>query len=273
MTLLYEGHKGARGDYVIIKRVGDRIEKSVENFEAKDPEPFSPSYWITREIDAAYFVSTSPAARWAYRFVESSREKGSLVTELIPNGASLKRWVDRAKRPPKEETTAFLRAGLRALQALHGDGCRVVHGDIHPGNIVVPARDGKLQWDELRFIDFAFSMRARDGFFNIRVDDKCVHGIPLFTSPYQRNECISMRDDVISLVFTAIYVFGGTLPWPNDTERSAEAKKLLVEGDAATQARLLGGLPSVVLKLLQVLNEVNPNAPVPYSLLIELLNQ
>ncbi|KAF9492903.1 kinase-like protein [Pleurotus eryngii] len=136
---------------------------------------------------------------------------------------------------------------LPILASIHMQG--VIHGDIHPGNILVSSSGVKL-------INFGSSRFSRDspnapppnyadtyGYSPYYSGVKCIaHGLPTF------------QDDVVSFAYTLVRVaHGGCMPWDNDfaevmgSDPSPQlmAVQLIALKNSFSTQQLCKGLPNV----------------------------
>ncbi|KAF7426584.1 hypothetical protein PC9H_008953 [Pleurotus ostreatus] len=135
---------------------------------------------------------------------------------------------------------------LPILASIHMQG--VIHGDIHPGNILVSSSGVKL-------IDFGSSRFSRDSpnaSFNYADTygyspyysgvERIAHGLPTF------------QDDVVSFAYTLVRVaHGGRMPWDNDFAKvmgsdpspQLMAVQLIALKNSFSAQQLCKGLPNV----------------------------
>lgn len=165
-----------------------------------------------------------------------------MVTDLL--GPSLETMAtshrldmrsDVVKHPPPHHADFISEIGRQMLQRIktvHARG--MLHRDVKPDNFLfarTPALDLSRRACQaqqsvpiplLHIIDFGMAKRID---LNIRKEDVPVPGFPLIGSPRyasvfaHRGERLGRRDDLISMMYSLIYVVnGGALPWINHTE-------------------------------------------------------
>ena len=116
----------------------------------------------------------------------------------------IKRAVELATPISLVQAITVTSKALRALQRMHRYG--VVHGDVHPGNIVHLAEDSS----EIRFIDFGFSFLASDQAGHPEQIREPLSSVKWFDSPYElRGSRSSYRDDVFRAVVVAALMVNG----------------------------------------------------------------
>jgi serine/threonine protein kinase len=164
-----------------------------------------------------------------------------MVTELL--GPSLETLAisqrmdmpaDIAKNPPPAHSEFITRIGRQMLQRLrHIHACGMVHRDVKPDNFLfartpvldLSRRAAQLMTDVplLYVIDFGMAKRI-----DLIKEGAREHGFPLIGSPRyasifaHRGEPLGRRDDIISMMYSLIYVAnGGGLPWMGYSESEA----------------------------------------------------
>jgi casein kinase 1 len=143
---------------------------------------------------------------------------------------------ERALKNPPLQHEAFISAiGRQMLQRLKSvHVCGMLHRDVKPDNFLfarTPALDLSRRASQaqqpapvplLYLIDFGMAKRIKDPI----MDDAEKRLVPLIGSPRyasvfaHRGEPLGRRDDLISMMYSLIYVAnGGALPWQGYTER------------------------------------------------------
>jgi serine/threonine protein kinase len=164
-----------------------------------------------------------------------------MVTELL--GTSLETLAtsqrmdmpaDIAKNPPPAHSEFITRIGRQMLQRLqYIHTCGMLHRDVKPDNFLfartpvldLSRRATHLTTDVplLHLIDFGMAKRIKDP-----IDAAENRLVPLIGSPRyasvfaHRGEPLGRRDDLISMMYSLIYVAnGGGLPWMGYSESEA----------------------------------------------------
>jgi serine/threonine protein kinase len=143
---------------------------------------------------------------------------------------------ERALKNPSLQHEAFISAiGRQMLQRLKSvHACGMLHRDVKPDNFLfarTPALDLSRRASQaqqpapvplLYLIDFGMAKRIKDPI----MDDAEKRLVPLIGSPRyasvfaHRGEPLGRRDDLISMMYSLIYVAnGGALPWQGYAER------------------------------------------------------
>ena len=146
---------------------------------------------------------------------------------------------ERALKNPSLQHEAFISAiGRQMLQRLKSvHACGMLHRDVKPDNFLfarTPALDLSRRASQaqpvpvpvpvplLHLIDFGMAKRIKDPI----MDDAEKRLVPLIGSPRyasvfaHRGEPLGRRDDLISMMYSLIYVAnGGALPWQGYAER------------------------------------------------------
>ena len=99
------------------------------------------------------------------------RDRHVLVMELI-DGEDLRRRLRRDGPVPPAVAANLVGQLAGALAYLHGRG--IVHGDVKPGNLIVPADGGPV-----RLADFGVARRLR----RTAADPRATHATPEYVSP------------------------------------------------------------------------------------------
>jgi serine/threonine protein kinase len=168
------------------------------------------------------------------------------------------------KLPPcTKEVTGYMIEMLQIISRVHDAG--IVHRDIKPENFMIGiSKTEKNQKDEkendktaaLHIIDFGLSKFYKKGDKHvINTNDKSMVRTMRYVSTHVHDGCVySRRDDIISILYVAIYLLKGKLPWcglytkKGDTttkEQLVYAKKV-----NTTSTEICEGLPALFKKLL-----------------------
>jgi len=168
------------------------------------------------------------------------------------------------KLPPcTKEVTGYMIEMLQIISRVHDAG--IVHRDIKPENFMIGiSKTEKNQKDQkendktaaLHIIDFGLSKFYKKGDKHvINTNDKSMVGTMRYVSTHVHDGCVySRRDDIISILYVAIYLLKGKLPWcglytkKGDTttkEQLVYAKKV-----NTTSTEICEGLPALFKKLL-----------------------
>lgn len=117
----------------------------LERIEPAHPWPWTDSAHTARVLDrlARFHAETAPRAAlpaWDYEAENVAAARGTLaLAERLPRGAvpALSRTLPALRR-----VVAALPAMRRQLLAFEPLGSAVIHGDVHPGNVMIRRRDG-----------------------------------------------------------------------------------------------------------------------------------
>jgi len=155
--------------------------------------------------------------------------------EAVATSERLNMRPHKIKNPPPNHThVEFLsqigRQMLQRLRSVHA--CGMLHRDVKPDNFLF-ARTSVLDLSRranskpdsglplLYIIDFGMAKRIKDP--TDAEDNRLVSliGSPRYASVFaHRGEALGRRDDLISMMYSLIYVAnGGGVPWQNCTER------------------------------------------------------
>lgn len=150
--------------------------------------------------------------------------------ETVANSHRLDMRSNIIRNPPPHHVDFISDIGrqmLQRIQAVHAHG--MLHRDIKPDNFLfarTPALDLSKRANSkpttsmplLHIIDFGMAKRI-DHPNRVSVH-KSLIGSPRYASPFaHRGEPLGRRDDLISMMYSLIYVVnGGALPWINYTE-------------------------------------------------------
>lgn len=120
-------------------------------------------------------------------------------------------------RLKNSEIIKFFINSINIIEDIHKKG--ILHRDIKPDNFMIKERNGE---HELFIIDFGLSKRylSLDGTHIDFKKDKNIIGTVKYASINIHNgEESSRRDDIESLVYTFISLYGTVLPWNNLCEK------------------------------------------------------
>ena len=161
---------------------------------AEDPEA------LEREWQALHQVPTARLPEPVALLRDATGRAQTLWLRLRP-GVALDEALDAvplSERP--QQAVVWTQQALRTLGALHAAG--LVHGDLHPGNLLVDRHVG------LTLLDLGLASppgRAQDG---------CGH--PQFAPPQRlMGQAVDVRDDVFSLALSVWRGLGLPQPWPD----------------------------------------------------------
>ena len=114
---------------------------------------------------------------------------------------------------------------LNIIKNVHSKG--IIHRDIKPENFVFT-----IDMRELVLIDFGLSKLYLDGSKNHKRQNKtekligCLH----YASINSHDKIdLSRRDDLISLIYSFIYMFFGKLPWNNISSKTISSKMEMIK--------------------------------------------
>ena len=146
--------------------------------------------------------------------------------------------VDKSKNYFIKEVTKYFIMILKIIEKIHDIG--IVHRDIKPDNIMIDLikLDNGCNEKRVYLIDFGLS----DFYHIINFKRNFKVGTPQFMSNniHEKND-YSRRDDIISILYTVIYLIKGRLPWSNGTYDTKST---------FTSEEVCLGIPSVFNKLL-----------------------
>ena len=161
--------------------------------------------------------------------------------------------IDKNIPTNTKEVTQYLISMLQLINRVHDAG--IVHRDIKPENFMVSCHtEGEEK--KLNIIDFGLSRFYMKGDKHvINTYNKSIVGTIRYISKHiHGGDVYARRDDIISIVYVAIYLLKGKLPWTGlytkkgDTRTKEELvydKKL-----KTTSADLCEGLPNLFQKLI-----------------------
>jgi serine/threonine protein kinase len=135
---------------------------------------------------------------WDFEDVEATKPRPLLLEELAPQRSLERFWSDydfvRMTFQSKMEFCLDIADGLAALH-----GCRVVHGDVKPENILIFPRIGHHDAFIAKLTDFGHSVSAHEG----------LTALPAFTPQWSAPEVLDDHHlDFEGMVATDVYSFG-----------------------------------------------------------------
>ena len=180
------------------------------------------------------------------------------------------------KNPPPQYEAFISQIGrqmLQRLKSVHSHG--MLHRDVKPDNFLF-ARTPELDLSRravktktpiplLHLIDFGMAKRITDSNSN---DKSSLVGSARYASVFaHRGEPLGRRDDLISMMYSLIYVaHGGALPWMNYSEREIYYIK-----DNMTATEICAGLPDQWATVLERLHVMKVNDVPDYAAIESLL--
>jgi serine/threonine protein kinase len=161
--------------------------------------------------------------------------------------------IDKNIPTNTKEVTQYLISMLQLINRVHDAG--ILHRDIKPENFMISC-DAEGGEKKLNIIDFGLSRFYMKGDKHvINTYNKSIVGTIRYISKHiHGGDVYARRDDIISIVYVAIYLLKGKLPWTGlytkkgDTRTKEELvydKKL-----KTTSAELCEGLPNLFQKLI-----------------------
>jgi serine/threonine protein kinase len=171
------------------------------------------------------------------------------------------------KLPPcTKEVVGYMIEMLQIISRVHDAG--IVHRDIKPENFMISfpksdkdQKDQKYQKENdktatLHIIDFGLSKFYKKGDKHvINTNDKSMVGTMRYISTHVHDGCVySRRDDVISILYVAIYLLKGKLPWcglhPKKGDTITKEQMVYSKKANTTSTEVCEGLPALFKKLL-----------------------
>uniref|UniRef100_A0A6C0EX01 non-specific serine/threonine protein kinase n=1 Tax=viral metagenome TaxID=1070528 RepID=A0A6C0EX01_9ZZZZ len=157
-----------------------------------------------------------------------------------------------------KDVTNYLISMIQIIKRVHDAG--VVHRDIKPENFMLSlhSSEQKSGDDEkiLNIIDFGLSRFYMKGEKHvINTYDKSMVGTMRYTSKHiHEGNVYSRRDDIISIMYVAIYLLKGTLTWMGLSSKKGDTRtkeELVYDKKVMTTSEeLCEGLPTLFQKLL-----------------------
>ena len=149
--------------------------------------------------------------------------KQYMVLELY--GLTLEEYIISNKSISMVDKINYALQMLNIIKNVHSKG--IIHRDIKPENFVFT-----IDMRELVLIDFGLSKLYLDGSKNHKRQNKtekligCLH----YASINSHNKIdLSRRDDLISLIYSFIYMFFGKLPWNNISSNTISSKMEMIK--------------------------------------------
>jgi len=137
------------------------------------------------------------------------------------------------KKPKPIETIKYMITAIKILDKIHSKG--IIHRDIKPENFLLKKRKGNV---EVYLIDFGLSKYYLDADKKHMVErkDRKLIGTAKFVSLNVHNGIeASRRDDLESLCYTFITIYGKELPWC----KIIEDHKIVMDGSKDTNKKNL----------------------------------
>jgi serine/threonine protein kinase len=164
------------------------------------------------------------------------------VVECDTNGDTN---VDKSKNYIVKEVTKYCIMILQIIKKIHDKG--IIHRDIKPDNIMIGSTksDNGCTEKKVYLIDFglsSFYISNDKHIINLKINGKVGTQVFMSKNIYEGNDC-SRRDDIISILYTVIYLIKGALPW-DGLPTSYDIKLIL------TTEEICLGIPNVFKKLL-----------------------
>ena len=160
--------------------------------------------------------------------------------------------------PCTKEVVGYMIEMLQIISRVHDAG--IVHRDIKPENFMIsfPKSDND-QNDKnatLHIIDFGLSKFYKKGDKHVtNTNDKSMVGTMRYVSTHVHDGCVySRRDDIISILYVAIYLLKGKLPWcglhPKKGDTITKEQMVYAKKVNTTSTEVCEGLPALFKKLL-----------------------
>ena len=207
------------------------------------------------------------------RFLEYGRDGPQQVAYLAMSlhGDNLLR-LRRVARKQRFSLPTVLRFGLQALRCLevmHEAG--FIHRDVKPSNFVIGRG---IHTDRIYLIDFGLARQYRDKSTNTvmppRKDIGGFRGTPRYASVYvHREEDLSRRDDLWSLLYILVEFTTGDLPWGHKRDKASIGR--IKERYATNGSKLLKGCPSCFALFYKHLHSLTFESRPDYAYLYSLL--
>ena len=149
--------------------------------------------------------------------------KQYMVLELY--GLTLEEYIISNKSINMIDKINYALQMLNIIKNVHSKG--IIHRDIKPENFVFT-----IDMRELVLIDFGLSKLYLDGSKNHKRQNKtekligCLHYASI--NSHDKIE-LSRRDDLISLIYSFIYMFFGKLPWNNISSKTISSKMEMIK--------------------------------------------
>ncbi len=153
--------------------------------------------------------------------------------------------------PYIKEVVKYIISMIEIIGRIHDTG--IVHRDIKPENFMLSSGGGDKR---LHIIDFGLSRFYMKGDKHVvNTYDRSIVGTIRYISKHIHNgDVYSRRDDIISIIYVAIYLAKGKLPWMGMAPKKGDiqTKEDLVydKKEKTTSAELCEGIPYLFQKLL-----------------------
>ena len=177
--------------------------------------------------------------------VDHDDDDNESTFEVVECDTNVDTNVDKSKNYIVKEVTKYCIMILQIIKKIHDKG--ILHRDIKPNNIMIDLIKSDNGFTEKRvyLIDFgisSFYISNEKHIINFKTNGQV--GTPIFRSNniHEGNDN-SRRDDIISILYTIIYLIKGALPW-DGLPTSYDIKLIL------TTEEVCLGIPSVFKKLL-----------------------
>ena len=148
------------------------------------------------------------------------------------------------------ETVKYLITMIEIISRIHDAG--IVHRDIKPENFMLSSGGDK----RLHIIDFGLSRFYMKGDKHlINTCDKSIVGTMRYISTHIHDgDVYSRRDDIISIIYVAIYLAKGKLPWMglalNKGDVRTKEELVYIKKVTTTSTELCEGIPYLFQKIL-----------------------
>ena len=209
------------------------------------------------------------------RFLEYGRDGPQQVAYLAMSlhGDNLLR-LRRVARKQRFSLPTVLRFGmqaLRCLEVMHEAG--FIHRDVKPSNFVIGRG---IHTDRIYLIDFGLARSYRDKSNNSvlppRKDIGGFRGTPRYASVFvHREEDLSRRDDLWSLLYILVEFVTGDLPWGHKRDKASIGR--IKERFATNGGKLLKGCPSCFALMYKHLLSLSFDSRPDYAYLYSVLEQ
>jgi hypothetical protein len=175
--------------------------------------------------------------------------------------------VDKSKNYIIKEVTKYFIMILQIIKKIHDRG--IVHRDIKPNNIMIDLikLDNGCTEKRVYLIDFGLSyfyITNKKHVINFKTNIKVGTDEFMSNNIYKGGNDYSRRDDIISILYTVIYLIKGRLPWSSFTEKYNTKSTL-------TSEEVCLGIPSVFKKLLDYAYSLKFEERPDYSYMIRQL--
>jgi serine/threonine protein kinase len=165
--------------------------------------------------------------------------------EVVECDTNVDTNVDKSKNYIVKEVTKYCIMILQIIKKIHDKG--ILHRDIKPENIMIDLIKSDNGFTEKRvyLIDFGHSslyISDEKHIINLKMNFQVGTRVFMSKNIHEGND-YSRRDDIISILYTVIYLIKGALPW-DGLPTSYDIKSIL------TTEEICLGIPSVFKKLL-----------------------